>query len=79
MIEYKLLGENNKPIDFDEFKEVGNSISSIIPQVEESHSEYLFRKTFGTNGKSIHLIYGYNGPRIILPETKYGDTIKKRI
>lgn len=79
MIEYKLLGGNNKLISIDEFKEVGNSINSIIPQTEESHSEYLLRRTYGTNGETIHLIYGYNGPRIILPETKYGETIKKRV
>ncbi|MGY4884938.1 MAG: hypothetical protein ACP5NZ_05155 [Nanobdellota archaeon] len=79
MIEYKLLGKNNKPLSIEEFKEVGNSINSIIPQAEESHSKYLLRKTYGTNGETIHLIYGYNGPRIILPETKYGETIKKRV
>lgn len=78
-IEYKVLGKNNLPVTFEDFKEINESVKSVFNETDTAHFKDTLRTTFGINGEQFHLIYGYMGPSLIIPNTNYGEKVKKTI
>jgi hypothetical protein len=76
MKEYRMIGENNRPVTLDNIKEVMESIGTIFPQTDAS--ERGLRRTYGRNGESFHVYSGYTGPTIILPR-EHEESIKERL
>jgi len=78
MIEYKLIGKNNRPVTLDNYKETSKSIESIFPETDINKMGAGLRKTYGVNGESFHVYYGYKKTRIFLPQ-KERESIKERL
>jgi hypothetical protein len=78
-IEYKLLGKNNLPVTFEDFKNINESVKAVFNETDTTHLKDGLRTTFGVNDEQFHLIYGYMGPSLIIPNTNYGEKIKKTI
>jgi hypothetical protein len=78
MIEYKLFGENNRPVTIDNFEEANKSIESIFPITDTGKVGIALRKNYGINGEAFYVYYGERGSRIILPR-KYEESIKERL
>jgi hypothetical protein len=78
MIEYDLIGKDNRPVTLDNIGEVSKSIENIFPKTDEIKNSEWTRKTFGINGEAFHVYAKYQGSRIILPK-KYEESIKERL
>lgn len=78
-IECKLLGKNNLPVTLDEFKNINESVKALFNETDTSYLRGGLRTSFGVNGEQFYLIYGYMGPRLIIPNTNYGEKVKKTI
>jgi hypothetical protein len=76
MIEYKMIGENNRPVTLDNIREVMDSIGTIFPQTDAN--ERGLRKTYGKNGEAFHVYCGYSKPTILLPK-EHEESIKERL
>lgn len=76
MKEYRMIGENNRPVTLDNIRDIMNSIGTIFPQTDAN--EMGLRKTYGRNGESFHVYCGYSKPTILLPK-EHEESIKERL
>jgi hypothetical protein len=78
-IEYRLLGKNNLPVNLEEFKNINESIKAVFNETDATRLRDGMRTSFGVNGEQFYLIYGYKGPSLIIPNTNYGEKVKKTV
>ncbi|MEK6833628.1 MAG: hypothetical protein AABY32_06300 [Nanoarchaeota archaeon] len=78
MIEYKLIGKNNRPVTIYNLEETNKSIGDIFPEIDTNKMSAGIRKTHGTNGEIFHIYYGERGSRIFLPR-EYEELIRERL
>ncbi len=78
MIEYRLLNKNNSPVTLDNLNEIGGTIGSVFPEKEKERAGSKIRETYGVNGHTFHIYFGYGSTNIYLPE-KYEKDIKKTL
>lgn len=76
MIEYKLIGKDDKPVTLDKLNEVNSSIGKFFQETETNKMLGAIRKTYGVNGNAFHVYYKEKFSDIVLPK-KYEEPIKK--
>lgn len=78
MIEYKLFKENHSPVTLDDINEINGTVGSVFPEKEKEKAGSKIRETYGVNGHTFHIYFGYSSTNVYLPE-KYEKEIKKTL
>ena len=76
MIEYKLRHMDNSPVTLDDLNEINPSIGCMFPEGDKDKIGSKIGITYGVNGHTFRVYYGYNSSTIGLP-IKYQKDIKK--
>jgi hypothetical protein len=77
MIEYILIGKNNRSVTIYNFEETNKSIETMFPQTETNKTRGGLRRTYGKNGEEFYVYYGENGSKIFLPNDE--ESIKEKL
>jgi hypothetical protein len=80
MIEYKLIGKNNRPVTIDNYEDMSKIITDTFPKMPlEINKGYGFiRETRGVNGDAFSIYYRNRDTRVFIP-SKDEDSIKERL
>lgn len=78
MIEYKLIGRDNRPITINNLIETSKLIERMFTETDTNKLGAGLRKTYGVNEGAFYIYYRDKDTKILLPQ-EHEESIKERL